>query len=118
MSPSTIDRLLQPWRQAGGRSSLSTTRPGCLLKSAIPIRTFADWQENKPGFVETDRVGHCGDSTEGFYLNTLCAVDVASGWTECLPVWGKGQVRVRSAGPPDATTPPLSAPWSGLGQWQ
>ncbi len=85
MSPSTIDRLLRPWRQAGGRSSLSTTRPGCLLKSAIPIRTFADWQENKPGFMETDLVAHCGESTEGFYLNTLCAVDVASGWTECLP---------------------------------
>jgi len=97
MSPSTIDRLLRPWRQAGGRSSLSTTRPGCLLKSAIPIRTFADWQENKPGFMETDLVAHCGESTEGFYLNTLCAVDVASGWTECLPVWGKGQFRVRQA---------------------
>ena len=42
-------------------------------------------------------MAHCGDSVEGFYINTLCAVDVASGWTECLPVWGKGQVRVRSA---------------------
>jgi hypothetical protein len=97
MSPSTIDRLLRPWRQVGGRRSLSTTRPGCLLKSAIPIRTFADWQENKPGFMETDLVAHCGDSTEGFYLNTLCAVDVASGWTECLPVWGKWQERVRQS---------------------
>ena len=97
MSPSTIDRLLRPWRQAGGRRSLSATRPGCLLKSAIPIRTFADWQENKPGFMETDLVAHCGESTEGFYLNTLCAVDIASGWTECLPVWGKGQLRVRQA---------------------
>ena len=97
MSPSTIDRLLRPWRQAGGRRSLSATRPGCLLKSAIPIRTFADWQENKPGFMETDLVAHCGESTEGFYLNTLCAVDIASGWTECLSVWGKGQLRVRQA---------------------
>ncbi len=42
-------------------------------------------------------MGHCGESTEGFYLNTLCAVDVASGWTECLPVWGKGQERVGGA---------------------
>jgi len=97
MSPSTIDRLLRPWRKLGGRRGLSTTRPGSLLKSSIPIRTFADWQENKPGFMETDLVAHCGESSEGFYLNTLCAVDVASGWTECLPVWGKGQVRVRSA---------------------
>jgi hypothetical protein len=97
MSPSTIDRLLQPCRKIGGRRGLTTTRVGSLLKSAIPIRTFADWQENKPGFMETDLVAHCGESAEGFYLNTLCAVDVATGWTECLPVWGKGQQRVKTA---------------------
>ncbi len=97
MSPSTIDRLLRPYRTSGGRKSLSTTRPGSLLKSCIPIRTFADWQENKPGFIETDLVAHCGESTEGFYLNTLCAVDVASCWTECLPVWGKWQEKVRQS---------------------
>ena len=97
MSPSTIDRLLRPYRKSGGRKSVSTTRPGSLLKSCIPIRTFADWQENKPGFIETDLVAHCGESVEGFYLNTLCAVDVASGWTECLPVWGKWQEKVRQS---------------------
>ncbi len=68
-----------------------------MLKSSIPIRTFADWKENKPGFLEIDLVAHCGESGEGFFLNTLCAVDVASGWIECVPVWGKGQVRVKSA---------------------
>jgi hypothetical protein len=97
LSPSTIDRLLRPYRKAGGRKGFTTTRPGSLLKSCIPIRTFADWQEGKPGFMETDLVAHCGESNEGFYLNTLCAVDVFSGWTECLPVWGKGQTRVRQA---------------------
>ena len=97
MSPSTIDRLLQPCRKVGGRKALSTTKPGSLLKKMIPIRTFADWQENRPGFMETDLVAHCGESTEGFYLNTLCAVDVASSWTECLPAWGKGQERVKTA---------------------
>ena len=97
ISPSTIDRLLRPCRKLGGRKALATTKPGSLLKSLIPIRTFADWQENKPGFLEMDLVAHCGESTEGFYLNTLCAVDVASGWTECVPVWGKGQQRVKTA---------------------
>jgi hypothetical protein len=97
LSPSTIDRLLGAARQVGGRKPLSTTRSGNWLKSLIPIRTFADWQEGKPGFMETDLVAHCGESTAGFYLNTLCAVDVASGWTVCLPVWGKGQERVKTA---------------------
>jgi hypothetical protein len=68
-----------------------------LLKSCIPIRTFADWPENKPGYVETDLVAHCGESAEGFFLYTLCAVDVASGWTECIPVWGKTNINVRQS---------------------
>ena len=97
LSPSTIDRMLRPYRQRGGRKPLSATQRSKLLKSSIPIRTFADWQENKPGYLEIDTVAHCGESAAGFFLNTLCSVDVASGWTECLPVWGKGQVRVKSA---------------------
>jgi len=56
VSPSTIDRLLHPWRQLGGRRPFTTTRPGSLLKSSIPIRTFADWQEDRPGFLEVDLV--------------------------------------------------------------
>ena len=97
MSPSTIDRLLHPWRNAGGRHPLSTTRPGSLLKISIPIRTFADWDDDRPGFLEADLVAHCGESVEGFYLTTLSAVDVASGWSECIGVWGKGQDRVKAA---------------------
>ena len=97
MSPATIDRLLRPCRRLGGRHRFSTTKPGSLLKSSIPIRTFADWQEAGPGFLEVDLVAHCGESTEGFYLNTLCAVDVATGWSECIGVWGKRQHRVGAA---------------------
>jgi hypothetical protein len=97
ISPSTIDRRLGHYRKAGGKRGLTTTRPGNWLRSMIPIRTFADWQENKPGFLEVDLVAHCGESAESFYLNTLCGVDIASGWTECLPVWGKGQQRVGGA---------------------
>jgi len=97
MSPATIDRLLQSWKRMDGRRSLSTTKPGSLLRSAIPIRTFADWQENRPGFIEVDLVAHCGENLEGFYLNTLMAVDVATGWAEFVGVWGKGQERVGAA---------------------
>jgi len=97
MSPSTIDRLLHPCRRLGGRRPFTTTKPGSLLKNSIPIRTFADWQEDRPGFLEVDLVPHCGDSSEGFYLTTLSTVDVASGWSECMGVWGKGQERVGGA---------------------
>ena len=97
MSPSTIDRLLRPWRQFEGHRGFTTTKPGSLLKNSIPIRTFADWEEDCPGFLEIDLVHHCGDSTEGFYLTTLSTVDVATGWSECIGVWGKGQQRVGAA---------------------
>ena len=97
MSPSTIDRLLRPYRRLGGRRPFSTTKPGSLLKNSIPIRTFADWEENRPGFLEVDLVAHCGESAEGFYLTTLSTVDVATGWSECVGVWGKSQTRVGGA---------------------
>jgi hypothetical protein len=57
---------LRPWRRLGGRRQWGTTKPGSLLKSSIPIRTFADWQEGHPGFLEVDLVAHCGETTEGF----------------------------------------------------
>lgn len=97
MSPSTIDRILRPWRSKGPRHGLGTTKPGTLLKNAIPVRTFSEWNESKPGFLEVDLVAHCGDSAEGFYLTTLSAVDVATGWYEPVAVWGKGQERVGGA---------------------
>ena len=97
VSASTIDRLLAPFRQRGGRHGLSTTHSVAALKKLIPIRTCADRRYATPGHVEVDLVAHCGASGEGFFLNTLVAVDVATGWTECIPVWGKGQSRVGAA---------------------
>jgi hypothetical protein len=83
ISPATVDRLLYDVRHAGGRGA-ATTRPGALLKHQIPVRTFADWDDLRPGFVEADLVAHCGTSVHGVFLNTLVLTDVATGWTECL----------------------------------
>ena len=80
ISPSTIDRLLRPYRQLGGRRPLTTTKPGSLLKNSIPIRTFADWQEDCPGFLEVDLVSHCGESTEGFYLRLMSPAVGRNAW--------------------------------------
>lgn len=96
MSAATIDRKLKPWRQQPGRG-LSTTRPGTLLKQSIPVRTFADWDDVVPGFLEIDLVAHCGETTEGRYLHTLTATDVATGWTECLLLPERGREAVVTA---------------------
>jgi len=96
VSASTIDRILVPYRLKPCHG-LSTTRSVPHLRTLIPIRTFADKKGLEVGCLEVDLVAHCGTSTEGFYLHTLMAVDLVSGWIECLPVWGKGQSRVGSA---------------------
>ena len=97
MSRSTIDRCLQPVRFEEKRHGLSTTKPGTLLKKAIPIRTFADWDDARPGFVEVDLVAHCGENVEGQFLNTLTTTDVSTGWTECVAVLHRSQHLVFAA---------------------
>ena len=96
MSRSTMDRCLCPARFEH-LHGLSTTKPGSLLKKAIPVRTYTPWEEEKPGFMEIDLVAHCGETTEGQYLNTLTCVDVSTGWTECLAVRQRNQQTVFEA---------------------
>jgi uncharacterized protein YueI len=96
MSRSTIDRCLIPacFEHPHG---LSTTKPGTLLKKAIPVRTYTPWDEDKPGFLEIDLVAHCGNTTEGQYINTLTCVDLSTGWVECLAVRQRTQQAVFEA---------------------
>ncbi len=96
MSAATADRLLRSQRKVGQRG-LSTTRAGTLLKQQIPIRTFQQWDETRPGFLEADLVAHCGNVLEGGYLYTLTLTDVATGWTECLPLLYRSQETVLAA---------------------
>lgn len=77
-----------------------TTRKSERLLTDLAVcfdRAFGEWQDVRPGSLQADLVAHCGESTEGFYLASLVAVDVATGWTDCQAVWGKGHHRV-SAG--------------------
>jgi hypothetical protein len=97
MSRATIDRCLKKARFTHPQHGLSTTKPGSLLKQAIPIRTFTPWEDECPGFLEIDLVAHCGSSVEGIYLNTLTATDLATGWTECLALPNKTQAAVSAA---------------------
>jgi hypothetical protein len=96
MSPATADRMLRPYRKQE-RHGLSTTRSGTLLKKRIPVRTFQDWNEARPGFMEADLVAHCGTHADGAYLYTLTLTDIATGWTECLPLLNRGESAVVAA---------------------
>ncbi len=86
LSAATADRLLAGARRAAGPRGIATTRPGALLKHQVPLRTFAGWDDAAPGFLEADLVAHCGPQASGAFLHTLVLTDVATGWTECLPL--------------------------------
>jgi len=52
---------------------------------------------HSPAFWKRNGRAHCGMRIEGGYLYTLTLTDVATGWTECLPLLHRGQVAVRAA---------------------
>jgi len=91
ISPSTIDRMLAPARRRYQLRARSQTKPGTLLKHQIPIRTFSDWDELRPGFIEVDLVSHEGGNARGDYAYTLDATDVCTGWTETEAVRNRAE---------------------------
>jgi hypothetical protein len=98
ISPATMDRLLVG-RRPQVRKPRHFTKPGTLLKHQIPIRTWADWDEDQPGFCEMDLVDHSGGlvipGTDHAW--TLCFTDIKTAWTECMAVQNKAQVHVFAA---------------------
>jgi Integrase core domain len=82
MSAATIDRRLAPERRKYQLKGRAATKPGSLLKSQIPVRTWADWDDARPGFVEIDLVSHDGGNAAGQFAFTLTVTDIATGWTE------------------------------------
>jgi hypothetical protein len=96
ISSASIDRCLRPVR-INSPHGLSTTKPGSLLKNLIPVRTFTEWNEERPGFMEIDLVAHCGESTAGQFLNTLTCTDISTGWTDVTALPRRSQEAVSEA---------------------
>ena len=90
ISAATIDRLLTKVREsacgARRKSGIATT-----LRRSIPVRTFADWHDPAPGYLEADLVAHGGGSMEGSFLHSFVLTDIATGWTECIVLAARDQ---------------------------
>src|SRR5919198_197344 len=97
MSSATIDRMLAKDRARLKVKGRSGTKPGSMLKRQIPIRTFAEWNEDRPGFCEVDLVGHEGGDPAGEFCQTLDLTCVKTGWTEPRALKTKAQRWVREA---------------------
>jgi hypothetical protein len=97
MSAASIDRHLAAERAKLFPRGRSHAKPGTLLKSQIPIRTWAQWSENGPGFVEIDLVGHEGGNSSGEFCFTLTVTDIFTGWTINRSVKNKAAIWVFEA---------------------
>jgi hypothetical protein len=86
ISAATIDRLLGDVRVAASGGKRRRAGFYSAIRREVPIRTFNDWKSPPPGFCEVDMVAHGGTSVAGSFIQTLTMVDVATGWTECLPL--------------------------------
>ena len=91
MSAATIDRALRPVRERAGGGTRRRSASSAVRRS-VPVRTFSDWHDPAPGFVEADLVAHSGPVASGSFLQTLTLTCVATGWTECAPLLVREQV--------------------------
>jgi hypothetical protein len=97
ISASTIDRMLRPHRQKLGRQPRGGAHSQASIRDKVPIRGYWSWRSEPVGSLQSDLVLHCGESTLGFFLRSLVAVDVKTSWVSLRPVWGGGQQRVAGA---------------------
>src|SRR4051795_10119422 len=86
MSAATIDRALRDIRRQAGTATRRRSAPSAAIRRSVPVRTFADWDDPPPGFVEADLVAHSGPVARGSFVQTLVLTDIATGWTECAPL--------------------------------
>ena len=89
VSAATIDRVLTPVRQSAGLRRRHHGKK--KVSKEIPIKTFSDWKDPAPGFLEIDFVVHGGGSMSGEYLHSFVGTDVCSGWVEAVPLLAREQ---------------------------
>ena len=86
MSAATMDRALREARGATGGRPRRRSPPSAAIRRGVAVRTFSDWGDPPPGFMQADLVAHSGPTAKGSYVQTLTLTDIATGWTECAPV--------------------------------
>ena len=86
VSAASIDRLLADVRAVAGGGRRRPVGFGSAVRRSVPVRTFNDWGDPAPGWVEVDVVAHGGTTVSGAFAQTMVLTDIATGWTECIPI--------------------------------
>jgi hypothetical protein len=97
VSPATVDRLLCEVRLVARGGRRRRAGFSSAVRRTVPVRTFGDWKDPPPGFVEVDFVAHSGPSAAGSFVQTMVLTDVATGWTECVPLVARNSALVIEA---------------------
>ena len=92
MSAATIDRALVEVREKATGRRRRRSPPSAAVRRSVPVRIFSDWDDPAPGYVEADLVAHSGPTARGSFVQTLVLTDIATGWTECVPLLVREQV--------------------------
>ena len=88
MSAATMDRALRDARAIVQGRPRRRSPPSAAIRRSVVVRTFSDWDDPLPGFMEADLVAHSGPTAKGSYVQTLTLTAIATGWTECAPDLG------------------------------
>jgi hypothetical protein len=96
ISRSTVQRLLRRFQQDTPKLPHRKPQPPNRLLRDVPMERLG-WEISAPGSFETDLVHHCGSVAAGDYVHTLQLIDIATGWSERVAVFGRGQVAMVEA---------------------
>jgi len=90
ISRATVQRLLQRSQRDSPKLPRRKPQPPNHLLRGIPMERLS-WATAPPGSLEADLVHHCGPVAAGEYVHTLQLVDIATGWSERVAVFGRSQ---------------------------
>jgi hypothetical protein len=90
ISVASVQRRLTRFTQDTPRLPRRGPDQANRVARGIPVRTIA-WNEASPGHFEVDLVHHGGAEPRGDYVHTLQMIDVTTGWSERVAVFGRSQ---------------------------
>jgi len=90
ISRATVQRLLKGFQRETPKLPRRKPQPPNRLLQDVPMERLS-WRTESPGSFEADLVHHCGTIASGDYVYTLQLVDIATGWSERVAVFGRSQ---------------------------
>jgi hypothetical protein len=88
ISRPTVARILGRLRQHHPKLARKGPSKASKVRAGVPAGRIS-WDTAEPGHFETDLVHHCGNAPIGTYVHTLQLIDIATGWSERVAVYGR-----------------------------